>query len=89
MGINIQSMYVLSPMEVIYSLDGKENNTIVLIDFIKGCIYDIQGKQIDNIELKNKIIEIVEQKKKIVLNPALPLESIEFALKKENYNVRN
>lgn len=89
MEINIQSMYTLSPMDVIYKMDGVETNMIVLIDFVRGHIYDpLNGCKIEG-DLKNKITEIIEEKKQVVLNPVIPLDSMEFVTptpsRKEEY----
>jgi hypothetical protein len=82
--ITIKSMYVLTPMAVTYRVgDGPEEcPTVFLIDFARERVFYGDGVAPDvNNPVVKKILEIVSEKKKAMLNPELPLESIEFALK--------
>ena len=86
--IVIQSMYMLSPVDVKFTRNGIEHRLIIHIDFARNLLYYDNGSEVDEGEFKQALLKIINEKRKVMQETGaanLPLESVKLAMQKEKH----
>jgi hypothetical protein len=79
--VEIQSIYVLTPLAVTYSVGGVNvREMLVFADFVREKVFSLDGELPDG-EVKSNLLSIISRKKYAETNNIVPLEAVEMAMK--------